>query len=76
MPAGVVACLQATAQWEGEKLRLKTDKARGRCNELTTDGTTWSLRDPLKMGSLPKIKGAWTHFQRVMETPGIPVFGF
>ena len=32
---------------------------------------TWSLHDPLNMSSLPKIKGSWTHFLRVMETPGI-----
>ena len=32
---------------------------------------TWSLDDPLKMGSLPKImRGSWTQFSRVMETPG------
>ena len=30
------------------------------------------LHDPQKMGSLPKIMGSLTHFQRVMETPGSP----
>ena len=30
---------------------------------------TWSLHDPYKMGSVPKIVGSLTHFLRVMETP-------
>ena len=33
----------------------------------------WSLHDPEKMWSFPKIKGSWTHFLRVMETLGIHV---
>ena len=36
---------------------------------------TWSLHDPQKIGSLPKISGSLTHFFRVMETPGIIFLG-
>ena len=33
--------------------------------------STWSLHDPFRMGSLPKIMGSWTHFFRVMEASGM-----
>ena len=33
---------------------------------LADDLGCWYI--PLNMGSLPKTKGSWTHFARVMET--------
>ena len=38
------------------------------CSEVTGDRYTWS---PLKMGSLPKIMGLWTHF---LDSPGIYLY--
>ena len=40
-----------------------TGKGRPRKKKKTrVRSSPWSLHDPLKMGSLPKIMGSWTHF--------------
>ena len=65
---------QARGNGEGAQLGDAREPAKAfekGCEECKNSPLiTWSFHDPLKIGSFPKIMGSWTHFFRVMETPG------
>ena len=50
------------AKFRFRALRVRAASISLNAGPLLEDVFTWSLHDPLKMGSVAEIMGSWTHF--------------
>ena len=72
---GALWDVEALGRNPGKEVGGRSPNRESRVKSLSTgaftrfNGPTWSLH-PSKMRLLPKIKGSWTHFERITETPG------